>query len=467
MKKRILSALLCTALTAACAFAAAPEKVDPPVRELPVMRETPVGEQATVLKMTLKSGVQSEMTVKTDTYDELVLHFADDTLLMDTQTGNGAAESDIKNGDQVYVYYDGSIMESMPPQASLHAVLVNLDKEHAPAHLLTAEAISTSTNSGPTVQTENGGMLVMLPANVEIRPLSTKNIVRLSDIHIGTRFFAWYDTTALSYPGQAVATRVVLPPQTDASFSIVVEGDMALSAGGRMENGVAMAPVRAVGEALGYTVTWNGAQKSVHLTNGTVQTTISIGKDSYFTATAVEGADGMSKPMPLGAAAYETKGVSWVPAALFALMGEPVELKNGTLAVGAVENSQILNAVETQDSAKALADIGLPIDAPTGASIVSYAIIGGNLAQVEFMMDGAAYTYRAAKTKDDISGVYPAPFAGVPDSGLEMTAMPDGGFAGRWMDGEVQHSLVTFDLDYGQDASTKGVFAGVAGMLRK
>ena len=315
MKKHILAALLSAAMLSAGVLAGAADSQTS--QTAPAYSAYSIGEQATVIKMLMKSGLDSEMTVKTDTYDELVLHFGPNTLLMDTQTGTMANESDIKDGDKVFVYYDNAMNQSEPPQTGLQAVLVNLDDKKAPAHLLTAEALTYNKDSGPTVQAENGTLLLTLPANIPITPLTTKQAASLSDIRMGTRFFAWYDTVALSMPGQATAEKVVLPQQNDRNFTIIYEGDIAI-AEGRVENGVAMVPLRKVAETLGFKVTWNGREQSVHLADDARQTTVYLGEDSY-NYSSVQ-AVGTSAPTSLGAAAYEVDGVSWVPAELFTLL---------------------------------------------------------------------------------------------------------------------------------------------------
>ena len=69
----------------------------------------------------------------------------------------------------------------------------------------------------------------------------------------------------------------------DDTFAIVIEGDM-VAGEGRMTNGVAMVPLRLTAELCGFTVKWNAKDRTVHLTNGTVQTTVTIGWDAYFRA---------------------------------------------------------------------------------------------------------------------------------------------------------------------------------------
>lgn len=49
---------------------------------------------------------------------------------------------------------------------------------------------------------------------------------------------------------------------------------------------------------------------------------------------------------------------------------------------------------------------GIMIDAPEGATDISYSVIAEVLANVDFTFDGVEYTFRAEKTGDDISGLY-------------------------------------------------------------
>lgn len=441
MKKRLLAALMSAAMLCTGVPAGAAESVDTPAASAEAPRDA-VGEMATVLDLQAKSGTYSTMTVKTDTYDQIELHFSVNTVLMDTQTGFVANEADIKKGDKVYVYYDDMVMESYPPQSYAQAVLVHLDDTHAPARLLTVENIVLSTDSGPTIEAENGTVLVTLPADVDIRPLATRNIVSLSDIHVGTRLFAWYDVVALSMPGQATATKVVLPPQIDYDIT-VVQGDIAL-APGAVKNGVAMVPVRKTAEALGLTVTWDGVSKRVLLSDGKIESPVKIGEDSYYYKSVQ--AIGMTQPVSLGAAAYIQDGVSYAPAELFAMLGTPVVLRGGALFLGGAQGAEILNPVVEQDSAKALADIGLPIDAPQGASDVQYFIIDGKLAQVYFTLDGKEYTYRASKSEEDNSGVY-MEFSKTDKvavgnvNAFIKTIVNDGGYVAIWNRSGIQYSL--------------------------
>lgn len=62
--------------------------------------------------------------------------------------------------------------------------------------------------------------------------------------------------------------KLALPEDTQSAYS--------------NEDGIVMIPLRAVVEALGYQVTWNGEQQLVEIMKGPQWTTVTIGKDAYF-----------------------------------------------------------------------------------------------------------------------------------------------------------------------------------------
>jgi hypothetical protein len=67
---------------------------------------------------------------------------------------------------------------------------------------------------------------------------------------------------------------------------------------------------------------------------------------------------------------------------------------------------QIPNPIVEVDGSADFASLGFLITPYQTAENVRYSIIGGTVAQIDFTLDGETYTYRAAKTTEDISGVY-------------------------------------------------------------
>lgn len=273
---------------------------------------------------------------------EVALNIDKGTIFLDNKTGTPVAGTEVKKGDKIYLYHSPAMTRSLPPQTYTQAILVNVG-EQTPAKLHTVEQVQAGEDGAVTVLADHGSMLVTVGKDTPIAPLYTKNIVTTADIHEGTQLFAWYDVVALSYPGQATAQRVVLLPEVskedtapaDDAIAITVNGK-AIEASAKKENDLVMVPLRAVGEALGYNVTWNQAEQSANLNNGENQTTVTLGMDQYTYVTAVEGRVGMSAPQSLGAApVMEEPGTLWVPAKLFSLLTqqEAVTLNGNTLEI--------------------------------------------------------------------------------------------------------------------------------------
>ena len=68
-------------------------------------------------------------------------------------------------------------------------------------------------------------------------------------------------------------------------------------------------------------------------------------------------------------------------------------------------NVMVGSPFEDVQSAEDFETLGFVIDAPEGAEDVAYCIMDGEIAQVDFTLDGHGYLYRAAKLDGDFSGI--------------------------------------------------------------
>ncbi|MGE4549705.1 MAG: copper amine oxidase N-terminal domain-containing protein, partial [Intestinibacillus sp.] len=278
------------------------------------------------------------VTVKTADGKTMVLNLGENTWFVDNATGEVTRWTDVdqqtkilQKGTGVMAFYGAAMTASEPPQVSAEAIVVNRAKGSMP-HLLTAENVTMNPDGSVTLLGNNGGSLVTVSADAPVSSVDTEQAVRNTDIRMGAELLAWYDVEAESYPTQAGAEKVVLLPDNDRELTMIAFGDIAIGTA-KVENGIVMVPLRLVAETLGFTVTWNGEARSVHLTNGTVQTTVTLGEDSYYKATAIPGAVGLTAGFSLGAPPYEADGRTWVPAELMnLLLGERVlHLHDGIL----------------------------------------------------------------------------------------------------------------------------------------
>ena len=68
------------------------------------------------VRATVTDRQDGELTVSTETAGTVVVHIAEQTIIMDTQTGLPTGAQDIKKGDEVYLYCGEMMALSEPPQ---------------------------------------------------------------------------------------------------------------------------------------------------------------------------------------------------------------------------------------------------------------------------------------------------------------------------------------------------------------
>ncbi len=172
-----------------------------------------------------------------------------------------------------------------------------------------------------------------------------------------------------------------------------------------------MLPLRKVAEKLGFKVEWNDERKAVTLDDGTVNTTVYIGEDTYYMASSI--AIGMSAPTPLGTAPVLKNSTTYVPAELFNVLncGEAYTVKGNVITFKKAEDVQIPNPLKEYKSvAEAKSAVGfeakIPTKLPQGYELAYIGTISDETFELTYENGENEITYRTAKGKDDISGDY-------------------------------------------------------------
>lgn len=184
------------------------------------------------------------------------------------------------------------------------------------------------------------------------------------------------------------------------------------------ENGTLMVPVRALGEALGFTVTWNNF--SVNINNGEMQSDLRIGEENYFAYTAIPDAVGMTAPFTLGAAPVLKNDKTYVPVKLFTVLfgnvDETVKITDTTVTIDknakADEDGDTAEIpsplTEHADIASLETAVGFKLRCPAlpeGYRADSFIDISGTLAEVFYVSDKDIVVFRMQKGDSaDISG---------------------------------------------------------------
>ena len=264
------------------------------------------------------------LLVKTEDGQSVQLNTGD-AWFVDNAAGTPVDAGSVKAGDHVFCYTSRATTMSLPPQRAAVCVLTNVG-ESTPATLLTVES---STAEKDCMVLDCGDVILRVPFEARVTPLMSRERLTATDLVKGTVLLAWYDVTTLSLPAQATTDRVVVLEKAEQSVP-TEQTEKTVTVKTQTAGETVCLPLREAAEGLGFTVEWNAAERSVHLTDGTIQSTVSIGTDSYYYATAIPGAVGMSAPSELGCAPFiDAQGRTVVPAAFFELLGAQCQLGDG------------------------------------------------------------------------------------------------------------------------------------------
>ena len=300
------------------------------------------GERATISALP----VDGLMEFQTEIGSTLSVKISDKTICIDNQQAIPVNISDLKPGDEVYLYLSPPT-DSAPTAA---VVVTNLGDDSI-AHLHMAELI-TAASDLTSVLCDHGGIIVTATAETEFIPYATRQIVTAQDLRVNAPFLAWYDVVAESYPGQATATRIVILPSDTADetptvvnsetpatmdeVKAVKVGDTQIVA--KQVEGRIHVPARAVSEALGLTVDWYKeygiAYVSIYGEPGSVA--MAIGEDKYTFLPSTLDMESASKGLgtvPYYAPYQDSEATTWIDAEAFEMMGFRLTSESGILSI--------------------------------------------------------------------------------------------------------------------------------------
>ncbi len=287
--KRVLSLILAIiAITSMTAFAN--EEVmlisENPTEEVAVMPEA----MYTSAYGTITEVADDYVMVKTMDNEEIQFNTSEFTQVIDANT---VMPLDLKSRetDLVMITYANAMTMSLPPQAYAFAIVGNIKSEMGNPMFTIVEEVKTAED-GIVIVTDGGMKEITVPANAQVSPYLTRNIVTLADIKEGSNVLLWYDMMTMSIPAFATSERVVVMAgnvmdvfNEEETEEVTEDGlyvnDVKITlAEDEVEydnNGVKMLPLRTVAETLGFKVEWVNESQSIIVSNGAFSATIRIG----------------------------------------------------------------------------------------------------------------------------------------------------------------------------------------------
>ncbi len=273
-----------------------------------------------------------------------VMTISDETVWIDNQAFTADDPSDLAVGETLNVFRSPVSTRSLPPQSAAIAVVRNVvpDADRAIYHVV--EAVEIQGDGNVRITTDNGGLYLFTDKETKAASYLANGSTDVTKLQAGDRIMAWYMAVALSYPGQAHPSSImILPANTEkpelpdqgAKLSIQLNGKTS-ELTGRYENDVAMVPVAAVARALGLEAAYTRGQDGAVVTVESKEFSVNINIDQKLISgvTKLQGAVGATGPQDYGMAAYiEAPGTTWAPAELFTMLGKTVTLEGNILSI--------------------------------------------------------------------------------------------------------------------------------------
>lgn len=154
---------------------------------------------------------------------DYVMNVTDDTVWVDAVEKVKASQEDLTEGETIYVYHSPVSTRSLPPQSEAFAVVLNDPQDIAAGVYHEVEDIVTNGEIF-TITTDNGGLYLNVTSDTQVKDYTTGESAEIGNVDRGDRIIAWYDAVAMSYPGQANVSDILVLPAVE---TVETEADTA------------------------------------------------------------------------------------------------------------------------------------------------------------------------------------------------------------------------------------------------
>lgn len=173
-----------------------------------------------------------------------------------------------------------------------------------------------------------------------------------------------------------------------------------------------MVPLRAVSEALGFTVTWDGTLPGARVDSGKMHIDVTLGVDRYVGIS--NHAVGMTAPFSLGVPPVMNQGSIYVPVGLFRVLlgnrSDAVTVEGDTVTIHTDSGVEIPNPWQecaSQAELEKAAGFSVPQPVvPAGYALKARRVLSGQMAELVYAKGEETLTYRVSPGSEDNSGDY-------------------------------------------------------------
>lgn len=190
------------------------------VEEMPAS-ETYFGTVASIEKD--EEGNVISISLTSEENGDYVMNVIDNTVWVDAVEKVKASQEDLAEGETIYVYHSPVSTRSLPPQSEAFAVVLNVPQDIAVGVYHEVEDIVTNGEIF-TITTDNGGLYLNVTSDTQVKDYTTGESAEIGNVDRGDRIIAWYDAVAMSYPGQANVSDILVLPAVE---TVETEADTA------------------------------------------------------------------------------------------------------------------------------------------------------------------------------------------------------------------------------------------------
>ena len=145
---------------------------------------------------------------------DYVMNVTDNTVWVDAVEKVKDSQEDLTEGETIYVYRSPVSTRSLPPQSEAFAVVLNVPQDVAVGVYHEVEDIVTNGEIF-TITTDNGGLYLNVTSETQVKDYTTGESAEIGNVDRGDRIIAWYDAVAMSYPGQANVSDILVLPDVE------------------------------------------------------------------------------------------------------------------------------------------------------------------------------------------------------------------------------------------------------------
>lgn len=160
----------------------------------------------------------NQITVTLSDKSEMVFNVSSSTLFLSAKDGSNLALKDLAAGMTFTAFHSAATTRSLPPQSALHTMIVVANSNEDFAHDFTVQSVESSSN-GLDLLNDKGDTILHVSSSTSVYTLGETGLVsaNAADMKAGARLIAWYDVVAMSYPGQANPSKVLVLSFGDGS----------------------------------------------------------------------------------------------------------------------------------------------------------------------------------------------------------------------------------------------------------